>query len=106
MRANDGRVDHHELVVGIGRQRLENAGKHPALAPSSISPVRRLPLAVTLRQVTPRDARAIPIDHRIDEQTVVGSRTAYMALPAGQEILDPLRLIIAQIIAVHVPASL
>jgi hypothetical protein len=46
------------------------------------------------------------IDHRIDEQTVVGSRTADMALPAGQEILDPLPLIIAQSIAVHVPASL
>jgi len=63
-------------------------------------------LAVTLRQVTPGDARAIPIDHRIDEQTVVGSRAADMALPAGQEILDPLPLIIAQSIAVHVPAPL
>jgi hypothetical protein len=39
-------------------------------------------------------------------ETVVGSRTADMALPAGQEILDPLPLIIAQSIAVHVPASL
>jgi hypothetical protein len=63
-------------------------------------------LAVTLRQVTPRDARAIPIDHRIDEQAVVGSRTADMALPARQEVLDPLPLIIAQSIAVHVPTSL
>jgi hypothetical protein len=57
MRAHDGRVDHHELIVRIGRQCLENAGKHSALAPPSISPVRRLPLAVTLRQVTPGDAR-------------------------------------------------
>src|SRR3974377_1512354 len=106
MRANDGRVDHHELVVSIGRQRLKNAGKHPALAPPSISPVRRLPFAVTLRQVTPGDAGAIPIDHRIHEQTVVGGRTADMAFPAGQEILDLLPLIVAQSIAVHGPASL
>jgi hypothetical protein len=67
----------------------------------SISPVRRLPFAVTLRQVTPGDAGAIPIDHRIHEQTVVGGRTAGMAFPAGQEILDLFPLIVAQSIAVR-----
>jgi hypothetical protein len=37
---------------------------------------------------------------------VLRSGETDMALPAGQEILDPLPLIIAQSIAVHVPASL
>jgi hypothetical protein len=31
MRTNDGRVDHHELVVGIGRQSLENGANTPLL---------------------------------------------------------------------------
>jgi hypothetical protein len=67
--------------------------------------VDRLPVTVSLRQVAPRDARAITIDHGIDEQTVVGCSAADMSLPTGKEIFDLVSLVVAQSIAMHVSAS-
>ena len=40
-----------------------------------------------LRQVTPGHARPVAIDDGIDEQAVVGRRTADVALAAGQKSL-------------------
>jgi hypothetical protein len=44
--------------------------------------------------------------YAIDEQTLSAAVPPTSPFPARQEILDPLPLIIAQSIAVHVPASL
>jgi hypothetical protein len=65
-----------------------------------------LPLAITLRQVAPRDARAVSIDHGIDEQAVVSSGATDVAFAPRQEVLDLQPLIIAKGVAVHVSASL
>ena len=63
-------------------------------------------MSVALGQIAPRDARAIAIDDRVDEQAIVGRRTADMALAAGQEILDLVPLVVvAQGVAVHASAS-
>jgi len=64
-----------------------------------------LPVPVSLRQVTPGNARAIPINHSIDEQAIVGRCAADMAFAARQKILDLVPLVLAQSMAVHVSAS-
>jgi hypothetical protein len=85
---HDGCVEHHELIVGIERQYLENARKQATFTPSAVSLVGRFP--------APRDAGSIPVEHRVDEQAVVRRRTADMAFTARQHVLDPLPLIVAE----------
>jgi len=63
--------------------------------------VHLLPVAEALRQVAPREAGAVAEEHRLDEQPVVLGRDPDMAISAGQQVLDPLPLIIAQGMAAH-----
>ena len=62
--------------------------------------------AETRRQITPRDSCSISVKQRIDEQPVVRCIATYMAFSAGQKILDPLPLIVAQSKALHGSALL
>lgn len=104
MRPYDGGVDHVELVADIARQELENPCRHAAFSPSTIAPVGRSPAPVAFRQITPRNAGTIAVDDGIDEQPIVGSRPADVSLSAGQEILDPLPLVVGKRVAMHVSA--
>lgn len=79
----------------IGRQQLENALENPALRPPAEALVDNLPIAETLRQITPWNAGSISVQNGFDEQPVVRRRAANMAFAARQKILDPVPLIIA-----------
>src|SRR5690606_32202951 len=105
VRADDGGVEHHELVVSLARQGLEHPCKHAAFTPSPVAPVGGLPVPVPLRQITPGNAGAIAVDDGIDEQPVVGRRPADVTFAAGQEVLDLVPLVVAERIAMHVSAS-
>jgi hypothetical protein len=95
MSAHNSGIDHHVFVVRIARQPLENALENPAPGPSAEALVDDLPIAETLRQVAPRDTRPISVQHRIDEQSIVGRGAADMALASRQKILDPIPLVVA-----------
>jgi hypothetical protein len=95
MSAHDSGVDHHVFVVVIAGQQLENALENLALGPSAEALVDDLPIPETLRQVAPRDTRPISVQHRINEQSIVGRGAADMALASRQKILDPIPLIVA-----------
>jgi hypothetical protein len=101
MSPHNGGVDHHEFVVVITRQQLENALKNSALRPPVEALVDDVPVAETLRKIAPGNAGSEPIDNRIDEQPVVRRRAANVALPARQKILDPLPLVVAYRITAH-----
>lgn len=105
MRTHDGRVEHHVFVVGIPRQDLENPCKNAAFTPSPVALVGRFPVPVSLRKITPGNARAIAIDDRIDKQPVVGRGAADVALAAGQKILDLVPLVVSKRVSMHVSAS-
>lgn len=96
MGAHAGRVDGHELGIGIERQSAENACKHATFAPSPEAPVGRFPVAVACRQVAPGDAGPVPIDDRIDEQAVVRRCATDVTFAARQEVLDLGPLVVAQ----------
>ena len=87
MRANNGGVDHHVLVVGIARQLLENVLENAALRPSAETLVDDFPITETLGQIASRNAGSISVKNGFDEQSVIRRRTPDMALPAGQKIL-------------------
>src|ERR671920_2300539 len=60
-----------------------------------------VPVAEALWQITPRNTSTVAVEHRLDKQAIVLGRDADMAFAAGQEVLDPFPLIIAQSIAAH-----
>src|SRR6202022_4322038 len=50
----------------------------------------------THRQISPGNSRSISVKNRVNEQPVVCRSAADMSFPAGQEILDPLPLVVSQ----------
>ena len=106
MSAHNGGVNHHVFVVRIACQRLENSLENAALGPSAKALVHDLPVAETHRQISPGNSRSISVKNRVNEQPVVCRSAADMSFPAGQEILDPLPLVVSQPKALHGPALL
>src|ERR1700734_3095204 len=96
--AHDGGVDHHVFVVVIAGEEFENPLENAALGPSVEALIDDLPVAKALGQITPRDAGAKPEEDGFDEQAIVRRRTAHMASAAGQNIFDPIPLVVAQCI--------
>src|SRR5215831_17265006 len=101
MSAHDGGVDHHVFVVVITRQQLENTLENAALRPPTEALVDDLPIAKALREIAPRDTSSKSEENRLDEQSVIRRGASHMAFAAGQKILDPIPLIVAQSIASH-----
>ena len=89
MSTHDSAVDHGVFVVRVGRQKLERPAPHTALGPSAEARVNRLPIAESLRQVAPWDARAIVVNHGIDEPPIVLGGHPDMPRTSRQEILVP-----------------
>lgn len=58
-----------------------------------------LPVAESLGQVAPRNARAVAVEHGLDKQTVVPGGDADGALATGQEVAKGVPLVIAKGIA-------
>src|SRR3984957_6577328 len=104
--AHDGGVDHHVFVVVIAGQEFENPLENAALGPSVEALIDDLPVAKALGQITPRDAGAKPEEDGFDEQAIVRRRTPPMAFAAGQNIFDPIPLVVAQCITSHRSALL
>jgi hypothetical protein len=101
MRPNDRAVDHRILVIGIGRQMLEDLLPDAGLSPAAEPLVGILPVAEALRQIAPGDPGSVAIEHRLDESTVVFGRHADMASPAWEQVLDPFPLVVTQSISCH-----
>jgi|GEM_PF-2510404 len=94
MRPYDGGIDHGVLVVGILGQRLENALPDAARAPARVARMNHAEIAEAFRQVPPRNAGTVALQHRFDKQAIVRCRSASMAFSTGEPILDPLPLVV------------
>src|SRR5688572_15980345 len=96
MGADDGAVDHRPLVVGVIRQVPENPFPCPGLRPAAEAGVHLLPRTEPLRQIAPGDAGAVVEEHRLNKQAVVLRGDPDVPLTAGQQVLDPLPLVVTQ----------
>ena len=101
MRPHDGAVDHRVFVVGIGSEIFEDFLPDPALSPTAEPAVGVLPIAESFRQIPPRDAGAVAVQHRFDESAIVLGSCADMADPPWQPVFDPLPLVVSQSISGH-----
>lgn len=71
MGSYDRAVDHRVFVVGINRQQSKDGGPDPTFGPTAVPPVRVVPVTEAVREIPPRDTRAITVQHRVHEKTVV-----------------------------------
>ncbi len=91
MGAHNGAVDHRVFVVGVGCEMPEHPLPYPGLGPAAEAPMRVFPIAEAFGQVAPRDARAIPIEYRLDELPVVLRRNPDVTLTPGQKVPNTAR---------------
>src|SRR5665213_3625969 len=101
MGAHNSAVDHRVFVVGIGGEMCKDPPPYTVLGPAAEPLMHVLPIPEALRQVAPRNAGAIVIEHCFDEQPVVRRGHAHMALLPRQQVSDALPLIIAKGVASH-----
>src|SRR4030081_291267 len=71
MSAHDRAVDHRVFIVGVDRQTSKDAVPDITFCPATVPPVRVVPVTEAFREVAPGDARAITVQHRVHEKTVV-----------------------------------
>ncbi|RFP03590.1 hypothetical protein BGC30_05735 [Novacetimonas hansenii] len=95
MRPDNRAVDHHVFIVVIGRQITKYLFDDAAFTPAAQTPVHVFSVTETGRKVAPWNTRAIAIQHRLHEQTVVHRSAADIAFSTGEKILYPLPLVIA-----------
>jgi hypothetical protein len=67
---------------------------HAALGPAGESRVKLYRIAKAFRQVTPVNASAIPVKHRLNKQSIVLGGETDMPFTAGQQVLYTLPLVI------------
>lgn len=106
MRPDNGAVDQHVFIVVIRGQIAKNPLDHTAFTPAAQTPVDVFSVSETDRKITPRDARAIAIQHGFHEKTVIRGRAANMTLPTGKKAFHSLPLVIAQTVSPHLLLSL
>jgi hypothetical protein len=97
---HDGAVDHQVFIFGVAGQLLEQPFPDPAFGPAAEATVGVFPIAEPLRRVAPNDPGAGSIENGLDKPTVVAGGCADISWLSGQQVLDPLPLIVAKSISV------
>lgn len=64
-------VDHHIFIVMIGSHMPKNPFDNATFVIETLPPVHVFPVAEPERQITPRNACAITIQHNFHKQTVI-----------------------------------
>ena len=69
---------------------LPHSPSGPAVEPS----IHHAKIAEPLRQIAPWHSNSMAIEHRLNQQSIAPSPTAYRTLPPWQNPFDPLPLIV------------
>src|ERR1700710_3324074 len=101
MRAHDGAVDHRIVVASFSGEVLEHAFPNAGDGPAAEASLHLDPIPETLRQVTPGDPGPIALKDSLDKQPIFPRRHTNRPRTAGQEVSDPLPLILTQPVASH-----
>src|SRR5436190_9059461 len=104
MRPHDRAVDHGVLIISFARQHLKQLLPHPTLGPAREARMYLDRIAKAFRQVPPRDAGPITVNHRLHKQPIVLGCYPDMPFTSGQNILDPVPLIVPKGVAAHLSA--
>src|SRR6516162_2327685 len=89
------KINPQEAMCVIARQHLENPLENTAFGPSTEALMHRFPVTKPLRQVAPRTASSIAVEHGFDEQAIILCGASDMAFTARKKILDPIPLVVS-----------
>jgi hypothetical protein len=98
--ADHGGVEHQPLQVG-NLQGLEDLLPDALARPAVEAAPHGVPLAEALGQVAPRGAGLADPQHGVDEEPVVLGGGAGVGGLAGEQVLDPLPVSVADLVAAH-----
>ena len=101
MRSHNGTVYHRVFVVRVGGQQGKDGAPYATFGPATPSTVGIVPITKALGKVTPRDAGAVPVYHRIDEPAVIRRRYADGARSSWQPVSDQVPLVVAELVRAH-----
>jgi hypothetical protein len=101
MGTHNGAVDHRIFIVGVSGKMQEDLLPDTRFGPTAEALMHVLPVTEALRQIAPRHAGAVAVQHRLDEQPVVCRRHSHMSLLSRQQVPDTLPLIVAYAITSH-----
>lgn len=77
MGAHGGAVDHRVFILCVGSQLLKYPLPDTVFSPTAEAMVNVFTVIETIRQVLPENTRAVPMEHRPDEQEVIRRGYAY-----------------------------
>src|ERR1700734_3228442 len=78
MGTHNGAVDHRIFIVGVSGKMQEDLLPYTRFRPSAEALMHVLPVTEALRQIAPRHAGAVAVQHRLDEQPVVCRRHSHI----------------------------
>ena len=96
MSTHDGAVDHRMLVVCVGCQMMKNLLPDSGFGQTTEASTHLHAIAKSLRQVTPRQARAIAMQNSLDKQAIVPGRHAHRPSPPRQQVSDTVPLVVVK----------
>jgi hypothetical protein len=94
-------VDHKPFKVRLGDDHLQELFPDSFIAPATKAPMRVFPIAVLLRQISPRSTGAQNPDNGINEFAIVSGHTAPYALSAGQMRFNNRPSVISNVMTVN-----
>src|ERR1700722_6392531 len=103
--AHNGAVDHRIFVVGVCGEILKHPLPYTAFGPTAEPQMDLHPVTEPLRQIAPRHPGTITIEHGLAEQPIFRRGPPRRTFTSGQQVLDPLPLIVTQSEPPHRSAS-
>lgn len=89
---DEGRINHHVIILGVCEQPGEHRFPDAILGPTTEAFVGAFPFAVTLGQIMPVGATAQHPHHPVDESVIVFRRPPGITSLARQKCADGFKL--------------
>jgi hypothetical protein len=96
---HNGGIQQQMLQVEITAQGLQHPLPDASFAPAVVSLEHGVPVAESLRQISPGSSRFRYPQHRIDKQPIVLASPTRIGLPARQVRLDPEPLFVRKFVS-------
>ena len=101
MSPDQGAVDHDVFLIGILGQNRQQVMPKTFFGPPAEPALDVFVCTENLREIAPGNARAISIQNRINEQTIIASVRSNMTNPTRQQIFDAVPLVVPNTFSQH-----
>jgi hypothetical protein len=103
---DEGRINHHVIILGVFEQPGEHRFPDSIFSPSAKPFVAAFPVAVTLRHIVPVRPASQDPHHPIEKTVIVLGSASGITRFTGKNVTDALKLFFGQFISFGHPAHL